>query len=70
MFVHLLRRSEKKTINVNINFIYDDLIMVHETYLSERDNQGKLKLLLSYKSRTLPVYSGKHILSGENVIFS
>ena len=70
MFVHSLRRSEKKTINVNINFIYDDLIMVHETYLSERDNQGKLKLLLSYKSRTLPVYSGKHILSGENVIFS
>lgn len=44
--------------------------MAHETYLSERDNQGKLKLLLSYKSRTLPVYSGKHILSGENVIFS
>ena len=43
MFVHSLRRSEKKTINVNINFIYDDLIMVHETYLSERDNQGKLK---------------------------
>lgn len=25
---------------------------------------------MSFKSRTLPVYSGKHILSGENVIFS
>ena len=53
-----------------LTFICDDLITVHETYLSEGENQGKLKLLLSYKSRTLPVYSGKHILSGENVIFS
>ena len=35
MFVHSLRRSEKKTINVNINFIYDDLIMVHE-HISQR----------------------------------
>ena len=53
-----------------LTFICDDLITVHETYLSERENQGKLMLLLSYKSRTLPEYSGKHILSGENVIFS
>lgn len=53
-----------------LTFIYDDLITVHEIYLSERENQGKLKLLLSCKSRTLPVYSGKHILSGEDVIFS